>query len=204
MGEYQKIGRRPLVVGIGGTTRPGSGTERALLESLNAAAMAGADTIAICGEALLLPLYRPDQSDRTPEARFLVEAIRKADGIIVASPSYHGGVSGLVKNALDYVEDLQGDSRVYLDGRAVGCIACGAGWNATGQTLGGMRAIVHALRGWPTPLGVVVNTSAAQADHGGNTDEQLRIVGRQVVAFANAMRSASLSFAAADGDSALS
>jgi FMN reductase len=36
----------------------------------------------------------------------LVEAVRGADGIIIAAPGYHGTVSGLVKNALDYLEDL--------------------------------------------------------------------------------------------------
>ena len=72
--------------------------------------------------------------------------------IIVASPAYHGGVSGLVKNALDYVEDLRDAKRPYLDGRAVGCIACAGGWQAAVATLTGLRSISHALRGWPTPL----------------------------------------------------
>jgi hypothetical protein len=34
---------------------------------------------------------------------------------IVGSPGYHGAISGLVKNALDYIEDLREDPRVYLD-----------------------------------------------------------------------------------------
>lgn len=47
----------------------------------------------------------------------------------------------------------------YFDGKAVGCIACAYGWQATGSTLNALRSIVHALRGWPTPLGVAVNSS---------------------------------------------
>ncbi len=58
-----------------------------------------------------------------------------------------------MKNAIDLLEDLRGDSRVYLDGRAVGCIVTAAGWQGCNTTLGAMRGIVHALRGWPTPLG---------------------------------------------------
>ena len=41
-------------------------------------------------------------------------AYRWADGLLVASPGYHGGISGMMKNALDYVEDLRADERVYL------------------------------------------------------------------------------------------
>lgn len=76
-----------------------------------------------------------------------------ADGIILASPADHGFVSGVVKNALDYVEDLADDPRCYFDGLAVGCIATGAGCEATVMTLEQLRAVAHALRGWPTPLG---------------------------------------------------
>jgi multimeric flavodoxin WrbA len=35
--------------------------------------------------------------------------LRRAHGIIVASPGYHGSMSGLVKNALDYAEDMRDD-----------------------------------------------------------------------------------------------
>ena len=43
-----------------------------------------------------------------------------SDGLIIATPSYHGGVSGMIKNALDYIEALRDDARPYLHGRAVG------------------------------------------------------------------------------------
>ncbi len=54
----------------------------------------------------------------------MVDSIRQCDGLIVATPAYHGTLSGLVKNALDYLEELRDDERPYLDGRAVGCIVC--------------------------------------------------------------------------------
>jgi FMN reductase len=184
---------KPLVVGIGGTTRSQSSSEMALAVSLEAARTAGAETLMFSGSALELPLYAPSSKAREPAAERLIEALRRADGVIISSPSYHGGVSGMIKNALDYVEDMRGDDRIYFDGRAVGCIACGAGWNATGQTLASLRAVVHALRGWPTPMGVVMNTNPAS--DGGmpawqhpETVAQLQIVGRQVVEFALAKR----------------
>lgn len=77
---------------------------------------------------------------------------------MIGSPCYHGGISGLVKNAIDLLEDLRLDQRPYLDGRAVGLVVVAGGWQAGGITLSALRGIVHALRGWPTPLGIAVNT----------------------------------------------
>lgn len=69
---------------------------------------------------------------------------------LIWAAAHHGSVSGLIKNALDYIEDTTKEERVYLEGRTVGCIACAYGWQATGSTLNALRTIVHALRGWPT------------------------------------------------------
>ena len=185
---------KPLIVGIGGTTRTTSSTDRALRVSLQAAETAGARTCVFDGAFLSrLPHFTPDNPERNEEQRRLVEMARQADGLIVASPGYHGGVSGLVKNALDLLEDLQDDKRNYLDGRAVGCIVTAAGWQASVSTLGALRSIVHALRGWPTPFGATLNSSEKIFDVSGacadeKIAEQLATVGRQVVEFANKYR----------------
>jgi FMN reductase len=183
-------GGAPLIVGIGGTTREVSSTDRALRVALGAAAEAGARTEIFSGPALArLPHYSPEKHQRSEEQRHLVDMVRQADGLIVASPGYHGGVSGLVKNALDLLEDLRADERQYLDGRAVGCIVTAAGWQASVTTLEALRAIVHALRGWPTPFGATLNTSEPIFDAAGGCKDQkildaLSVVGRQVVEFA--------------------
>ncbi|HJQ47636.1 MAG TPA: NAD(P)H-dependent oxidoreductase [Amycolatopsis sp.] len=177
------------VVGIGGSLRAGSHSERALHIALDGAAEAGARTQAITGSSLVLPFYDTAVTERTPEAEYLVETIRQADGIVIVSPGYHGALSGLVKNALDYIEDLRPDERPYLDGRGVGLVAVAYGWQAAVTTLDQLRTITHALRGWPTPLGGAVNTAEVSFDEaGGATDEKtvttLRLIGRQVTEFA--------------------
>jgi FMN reductase len=182
--------RSPLIVGIGGTMQPGSSSERALAESLRAAAATGARTLLIAGEALALPLYDPRTTSRSPEAMSLVDAFRACDGLIVSSPAYHGTISGLLKNALDYAEDLRTDPRAYFHGIAVGCIACGGGWQAAVQTLSCLRTIVHSLRGWPTPLGAAINTSSPVFDQSGACADpavksQLHTIAQQVCSFAN-------------------
>jgi FMN reductase len=176
------------VVGIGGSIRADSQSERALRIALAGAEQAGAKITMLSGAQLLLPFYDPTVPERTVEARRLVEELRSADGVVLVSPGYHGTVSGLVKNALDYVEDMRGDDPPYLDGRAVGCVAAAFGWQAAVNTLTALRSIVHALRGWPSPLGATINS--AQVTFGETTcsdpkvDETLRTIGRQVVDFA--------------------
>ena len=179
---------RPLIVGIGGTTRPGSSSERALQFALSRARDLGADTEMLVGSGILLPIYAPESPERNAAARHLVAALRRANGIIVSSPGYHGSLSGLIKNALDYAEDMRNDALPYFEGRAVGLIACANDWQATGATLTALRSIVHALRGWPTPLGVAINTTEQTfaTDESANTAtlQQLSILARQVVQFA--------------------
>ena len=182
--------QRPHIVGIGGTTRAGSSTEKALRAALAVAEAEGATTAAFFGPELAeLPMYAPENPGRTDGAQRLADELRRADGIIIASPGYHGSVSGLVKNALDYVEDLRDDDRSYFDGLAVGCIATGAGWQAIVATLQQLRTIAHALRGWPTPLGAAINsTQQIFDDEGTVVDErsrfQLETVAREVLQFA--------------------
>ena len=189
---------RPLVLGIGGTPREGSSTERAVRIALAAAEAAGAQPMLISGPELMLPMYVPGQSERSQEARRLVDAFRRCDGLILGSPAYHGSISGMMKNALDYVEDLRDGHRVYFDGVAVGLIVCAGGWQAAGQTLSTLRGIVHALRGWPTPLGATLNTSAPVFDGSGacidlSAKMQIETVGRQVVEFARMRKHADAS-----------
>jgi FMN reductase len=178
-----------MIVGLGGSGRPGSTSERALRLALDHCGALGAATTLLAGEDLDLPMYSPGESTRCAKAAALVSALRGADGILLASPGYHGSLSGLVKNALDYAEDLRHDARPYFDGRAIGLIACAAGWQAANSTLTSLRAIAHALRGWPTPLGATINSAGGNFDAAGNALDpiiarQIEIVAGQVVEFA--------------------
>jgi FMN reductase len=181
--------RRPLLVGVGGTLRDGSTSERALRLALGVAGDMGCSTEIFAGQAINLPPYDPADRQRSPEAKALVEALRQADGVILSSPGYHGTISGLLKNALDYTEDLRGDTRVYLSERAVGIIVCADGIQAMGSTLNTLRSIAHALRAWPTPFSAVVNSGGKPFAPDGSclsteVEQSLRLVAAQVVEFA--------------------
>ncbi len=180
---------KPLVVAIGGTPNVPSSTHHALTLALQAAEASGTRTKLFDGAFLAtLPSYMPGRLERTATEQEFIGSVKAADGIIVATPAYHGGISGLVKNALDLLEDLAGDERPYLEGRAVGCVVTAFGLQGAATTLISLRSIVHALRGWPTPLGVTADTSSTKFVDGICKDEkcafQLDLVGRQVADFA--------------------
>ena len=180
----------PFILGIGGTVRPNSSSEKALRVSLEAAERLGARTSLFGGEFLAkLPHYAPESTDRAEEERILVESVLACDGIIVATPGYHGSVSGPIKNALDIIEETARAERVYLEGRAFGIIVMAYGWQACGTTLVTMRSIAHALRAWPTPFGATINASTPIFDETGACRDaaiegQLVLVAEQVVQFA--------------------
>ncbi|MBN3454887.1 NADPH-dependent FMN reductase [Mycolicibacterium sp.] len=176
---------KPRILGLGGTTRPGSSSERALRAALDLAERAGADTDILLADDLAFPAYAPERGAPEPRAERLLDLARRADGVIVASPGFHGGPSGLIKNALDHLEELREDERPYLDGRAIGCIVCAAGWQATATTLAALRSTAHALRAWPTPLGVTINsTPVGDIDPVTATAPQLDLLVDQVVGLA--------------------
>ena len=154
--------------------------------ALDFAERAGAHTDLLLAADLQLPAYAPERGVREPQADHLRELVRRADGVVLASPGFHGGPSGLIKNALDYLEELREDDRPYLDGRAVGCIVCAAGWQATATTLLALRSTVHALRGWPTPLGVTINSAPGPdgSDPVEGASPQLTLLVGQVMSFA--------------------
>ena len=184
---------QPFIVGLGGTLRANSSTERALRHCLAAVERQGGRTRLFAAEELDLPMYAPHELERTPRALELVKAVRDADAVVVGSPGYHGAVSGLVKNALDYIEDLREDPRVYLDNTPWGCISCAYGWQAAVGTLTQLRSIGHALRAWPTPLGVAINSAdavwapsgeLADTEQGRAVADQLELLASQLLAFA--------------------
>jgi FMN reductase len=179
------------IVGIGGSTRDGSSTEVLVRAVLDATGEHGGETTMFAGQALVLPPYEPGRT-LPKKARELLEAVREADGLVFGSPGYHGTMSGLVKNALDYLEELARDARrPYVDGLPVACVVTASGWQAAVNTLRALRETVHALRGWPTPLGLAVNVAEGLLDERGHfrdsrLPEQIQAVATQLVTFVSA------------------
>lgn len=185
------VDRELRVVGIGGTLRKGSTSLLALEEALRAAEEAGATTELLDLRELDLPLYEPGKpiEGYGENVKKLVEAMRGADVLLWSTAAYHGTLTGVTKNALDFAQFLARDERPYLQDRVVGLIATAGGGMAAVNAIGAMVNAVHALRGVAAPLSVPVTQSWKAFDEEGNIrDEgvarQLESLGRLVVELA--------------------
>ena len=175
-GEMGLIGsRRPLrVLGIGGSMRLGSKSLGALESALALAREAGAETTLASVRDLALPVYDPSIGlDGQPESlRRLVDQVRAADAYVLASPTYHGTVSGAVKNVLDALNVLGRDMPRYLAGKPVGLVALGG--PSAMNTLNALGHATRGMNGLTTTTVVTVPASAVDEDTGTVTDDAVQ------------------------------
>lgn len=98
----------PRILTISGSLRSGSYNRMLLREALRAFGPAE-----VTEADLRLPLYDGDleQAEGVPDAvERLAEQIGKADAVIIASPEYNKGITGALKNALDWVSRVPGSA----------------------------------------------------------------------------------------------
>jgi FMN reductase len=185
------IGKRPHVVGIGGTLRKGSTGLRALEEALVAAEEAGATTELLDLRELGLPMYEPGTplEDYGEGVEMLVEAMRGADATLWSTAAYHGTLAGVTKNALDFAQFMARDEKPYLQDKVIGLIAMAGGGMGAVNAINAMVNVVHALRGVAAPLSVPVTQSWKAFDEEGIIRDEalarrLESLGRLVVEMA--------------------
>ncbi len=182
--------KAPLLAGLGGSLREKSYSRAALREVLRIAETNGAATELLDVRELNLPMFVPDlpvegypAAQQANITRF-IEACRRADVMIWASPTYHGTLSGVVKNALDFMEFLSDDDPPYLQGRAVGLMTI-----PDQSTFAGMINAVHELRGWLAPTQVTLNRQHFTAElvlNDERTQRRLKRLVNELLDFANA------------------
>ncbi len=181
------------VLGIGGSLRAGSATEQALRIALEGAQEAGAQTELLTPASLPLPLfdgtYTLDGYTAAERRNIhsLLDATRRAHGLILASPTYHNIISGAVKNMLDFLELLRDERPTRLEGKVVGLVTVQEGTSGTGNnTLTTMLLAARAMRAWVAPTMVSVPASrsafdeAAQPAGSAAFPQRLKAVGAEV------------------------
>lgn len=101
------------IVAIAGSLRKVSYTRFALNIALKAAEELGADVELIDLREYDLPFCEQFEGEEDlPQDVFkFKEKVRNADGIILGTPEYHGGYSGVIKNAHREKGDREQDSR---------------------------------------------------------------------------------------------
>jgi FMN reductase len=173
------------IVGLCGSLRPGSFTRQALEIALTGAAATGAETQLIdLRDYQLVFCDGSDDEQHYPADVFkLREEIRQAHGVILGTPEYHGGISGVLKNALD----LMGFDE--FSGKMMGLIGVSGGQMGAINALTSLRMIGRSLHAWVIPDQVLIPQAWKSFDKDGIIKNEklaarLQEAGRQVARFA--------------------
>ena len=118
------------VVGFAGSLRRGS-YNRALLRA--AAELAPSALQIVIHELDGIPLYNGDvEAAGAPSSVVqLRDAVRKADGLLIASPEYNHGVPGVLKNAIDWLSRPPRESA--LNGKVAAVMGASPGMTGTAR-----------------------------------------------------------------------
>ena len=164
MGET-KVGNSVRVLGIGGSTRAGSNSLKALRAVLSLAEEAGCEISLADIHTLELPLYNSDMAlaNYPRTTHWLLEEARNANAIVLCSPNYHGTLSGAVKNALDILDYLGSDNPPYFTGKPVGLVGLGGG---AANVLNSLFHASRALNGFTVPNWVGLPHDAVDPESG--------------------------------------
>jgi FMN reductase len=156
----EELGRPVRILGIGGTPSEKSWSLLPVQTALKRAEEAGAETRLATVHDLDLPLFRTEWrlDDYPPTLAWLLDEVRRADGLILCSPTYHGTISGALKNVLDAMIFLAWDQPPYFGGKPVAVMSYG-GMTSMG-VLSALTTCVRGLKGITVPTHVAVPESA--------------------------------------------
>lgn len=156
------------VVGIAGSLRPGSYTQQALKVAAQRVEALGAEVKILDLRSLDLPFCDggKDYPDH-PGVEKMRQAVGEADAIILATPEYHGSVSGVLKNALDLMSFTEFTDKV------TGVISI-LGGQSNSNSLNDLRVILRWIHAWTIPEQIAVGQAwKAFGEDGKLLDEEL-------------------------------
>jgi NAD(P)H-dependent FMN reductase len=175
------VAQEIIIAGIVGSLREDSKTRIAVRAALEGAAESGAVTRLIDLRDYDLPYCNEDEEVSDAALR-LQRAVGPAHGLILGTPEYHGGYSGILKNAID----LMGFDE--FEGKIVGLVGVSGGSLGASQALQGLRIIGRALHAWVIPQQASIPQAsenlAIDSPNRDSFERRLREVGRQVARFA--------------------
>ena len=150
------------ILGVASSMRESSYSTRVLKLTLEKAKK-DAETNLLDLRELQLPMYRPEQNS-SPELDKVTEYVKWADAFVLASPDYHGSMSGVMKNFLDFFwSDFAGKTFGYI------CASHEKGLTVMDQ----MRTAVRQCYGWSMPYGISVNSDQDFDKQGNITNENI-------------------------------
>ncbi len=160
------------LLAIGGSARETSRTRMAMEAILSVAPKHNIVPIITTVRELGLSVYNDDiPLDGQPELlQRLVGQVRAADAYLICSPTYHGSMSGAIKNVLDSLHVQHGQPDAYFQQRPVALAAYG-GPTAI-NAINTLQTVVRVMRGIVVPTVVTVSPDVLDASTGAITDEK--------------------------------
>src|SRR5215831_5291622 len=139
------------ILGVCGSMRETSRSTLALKIILEAGKTYGADARLLDLRTFPLPFYDPNRGDDDIDGhniQRITAEVNWADAIVLASPDYHGSMSGTIKNFLDHFwSEFAGKTFAYV------CTSHERGLTVMDQ----MRTAVRQCYGWSMPYGASFN-----------------------------------------------
>ncbi len=154
------------VVGIIGSLRQGSYSALALKEAVNIVESLGATVDILDLREMQLPFCNGgDEYPDYPDVEILREKVKTADALILATPEYHGSVSGVMKNTLDLM------SFEHLSGKVTGIISV-LGGHSNSNALNELRIIIRWVHGWVIPEQIAIGQAWKAFDKEGKLNDE--------------------------------
>lgn len=148
------MSNKPSILAFAGSTRSASYNKKLVQIAMEGARKAGAVVTPIDLRDYSLPLYDGDLEERDgiPENAWKLKALFKThDGLLISSPEYNSSVSGVLKNAIDWISrPVEGEVPLAaFTGKVCSLMSASPG------ALGGLRGLVT-LRSILGNIGVIV------------------------------------------------
>ena len=173
------------ITGVCGSLSADGATRKALEIALKGAAEYNAETALLELRDFNLVFYGSvPQDEYPPDVIQLRQALKDSQGIILATPEYHGSLTGALKNMLDLMSIEDFETKI------IGLVGVAGGDIGAINSLNTMKTICRNLHCWVLPQEVSIANSAQTFDDDGTVkdpaiEERLLNVGRQVVKFAS-------------------
>lgn len=172
-------------MGVGGSYNQASYGTKTLKTLLHGIEKYDAETRLLDLREVDLPIFDPGSSNSSANLKTQKATIEVnwADAFVLASPDYHGSMSGSMKNFLDYYwEEFAGKIFGYI------CTSHEKGLTVMDQ----MRTAVRQCYGWSLPYGISVNAEEDFNETGDIINNQLakrlNILARDIVVYGKLIR----------------
>ena len=172
------------LIGIGSSLRKNSSSTKILRMVLEKSQRYGANAELIELHKINLPIFNPNKPrEISDDVTKLNNQMRNADAFILATPDYHGSMSGGMKNFLDYYW-------YELSGKIFGYIVSSHEKGLT--VMDHMRTAIRQCYGWSLPYGLSIHSEEDfdQYHNINNPRLQLRIenMSRDIVTYGKLLR----------------